>query len=80
MWNNKNDIYLIMSEPINPLGNFALQVEKNWLCITNCRIINPVSNPFYITPFTLILTSLTIIIPYVFVLIVFLDGRVVTEV
>lgn len=28
MWNNKNDIYLIMSEPINPLGNFALQVEK----------------------------------------------------
>lgn len=28
MWNNKSDIYLIMSEPINPPGNFALQVEK----------------------------------------------------
>lgn len=75
MWNNENDIYLIMSEPIKPLGIFALQVGKNWLYITNCRIINPVWNSFYITPFTLILTSLTIIISYAFVLLLFLEGE-----
>lgn len=75
MWNNKNDIYLIMSEPIVPLGNFALQGEKNWLYITNCRIINPVWKPFYITPFTLILTTLTIIIHYAFVQLLFWEGE-----
>lgn len=58
-----------------PTGKLCSASGKNWLCITNCRIINSVWNPFYITPFTFILTTLTIIIHYAFVLLLFLEGE-----